>query len=86
MSTWSEAIELYKTELIKTKTKHEKQLEQSKKRLHKLKITKSIILMMLNKEIRSLKSKIEDQTENIKTHDTLIQETEDGTLDKSDSD
>lgn len=86
MSTWNEAINLYKCELLKTRGRHEKQLKQFKKRLHKMMVAKSTILLTLNNEIRSLRSQIKTHTEAIETHNTLIEETENGTLDEPGSD
>lgn len=86
MSTIEEALRLYKIELLKEQEKNKITLERLQNRLKRLYISKNIILQSLNKEIRTLKLHIRSTLESIETHDTLIQETEDGTLEREDSD
>lgn len=86
MSTLTEATRLYKIELLRQQKKNKRELEQLQKRITGLYISKSVILQTLNKEIRTMKSIIRNKRETIETHDTLIRETEDGTLDNMDYD
>lgn len=81
MKNWTRAVELYKTELVKEKSKQEKELKRLRKRLNKLNISKGIILALLHDEIRKTKAQIEETTQILEAHETLINETEDGTLD-----
>lgn len=86
MDEWIHVIGLYKTELEKEKANQEKRMKNIRKRLNKIKITKGILLQLLNTEISKLKSSINECKEEIETHNTLIEETRNGTLDSPDSD
>lgn len=86
MSTIEEALRLYKVELIKEQAKNKDRLEHLRKCLRNLYISKGVILQSLNKEIRGIKSRVQSTLKSIEAHDTLIRETEDGTLESRDSD
>lgn len=86
MSTLQEAIVLYKEALIKNKTKLQNELEILKKRLKTSQTTKNLIIKIINENIRNLEQKIEEHIDRIESHTELIIETEDGTLEDTESD
>lgn len=86
MSTLQEAIVLYKEALIKNKTKLQNELEILKKRLKTSRTTKNLIIKIINENIRNLEQKIEEHIDRIESHTELIIETEDGTLEDTESD
>lgn len=89
MEEWKKAIRLYKIELLKEKTKQEKLLERLQIRLAKLQTAKEIVLQLLNMDLSKINSDIIECKEIIEAHESLIEQTEDGSLDhpySSDSD
>lgn len=81
MSNWAQAINLYKQELLKERSRLQNELRLLRQQLNKTRASKGLILTVLNTEIRALAAKIKDHTENIEAHNNLISQTEDGTLD-----
>lgn len=80
MNEWTKTIRAYKRNLTKEKRRQEERLRKSQHRLNKCKITKDIILQLLNNEISKLHATVNECKEQIETHKTLLNETKNGSL------
>lgn len=80
MTEWSHAIELYQEELKKKRKSLRDELKSLYQSMGKTKSARKVILRNLNSSISELKLRIEDVKKDIEAHNTLIKQTEDGTL------
>lgn len=81
MDKWTRAINLYRIELIKEKEVQEKKMKKIQQRMHKVRISRTIVVQCLNAELSKLKSDLDECRERIDAHKTLILDTQNGSLD-----